>query len=157
VPAPVGVIATAAALLGCGYTQGALGFYAPLTAIWPAWLPIPYLYAAAAALLIATAEGWTGLRRLLSRPWGRICGELSFPFYLVHVPILCSAGAYAYLATRSAPAAIAATLVLALAVAWALALFSRWWLARLNAAVGAVTASLQRGRLGRTGPIASPP
>jgi peptidoglycan/LPS O-acetylase OafA/YrhL len=157
VPTPLGAIATTLALLGCGYTQGALGFYAPLTAIWPAWLPIPYLYAAAAALLIATAEGWTGLRRLLSRPWGRICGELSFPFYLVHVPILCSAGAYAYLATRSAPAAIAVTLVLALAVAWALALFSRWWLARLNAAVGAVTASLQRGRLGRTGPIASPP
>ena len=109
-PAPVGVAATALALLACGYTQGALGFYAPLTAIWPTWLPIPYLYAAAAALLIAMAEGWAGMRRLLSRPWGRACGELSFPFYLVHVPVLCSVGAYAFLATRSAPAAIAATL-----------------------------------------------
>ena len=149
VPAPVGAAATVLALLGCGYTQGALGFYAPLTATWPAWLPIPYLYAAAAALLIATAEGWVGMRRLLSRPWGRVCGELSFPFYLVHVPVLCSAGASAFLLTGSAPIAIAATLALALAAASLLALFSRWWLARLNAAVGAL--------LGRRGgaPVAS--
>ena len=146
-----------AALLACGYTQGALGFYAPLTAIWPTWLPIPYLYAAAAAALITAAEGWTGMRRLLSRPWGRACGELSFPFYLVHVPVLCSVGAYAFLATRSAPAAIAATLVVSLLAAAALAGFSRWWLARLNVAVGVLTASFQRGRLGRVGPIASPP
>jgi peptidoglycan/LPS O-acetylase OafA/YrhL len=157
VPAPVGAPATALALLACGYTQGALGFYAPLTAIWPTWLPISYLYAAAAALLIATAEGWTGMRRLLSRPWGRACGELSFPFYLVHVPILCSVGAYAFLVTQSAPAAIVATLVVSLVVATALAGFSRWWLAKLNVAVGALMASLQRGRLSRAGPIASSP
>ncbi len=157
VPGPAGVVATALALLGCGYTQGALGFYAPFTAIWPTWLPIPYLYAAAAALLIATAEGWTGMRRLLSRPWGRACGELSFPFYLVHVPVLCSAGAYAFLVTRSAPAAIVATLVVSLVAATALAGFSRWWLAKLNVAVGVLMASAQRGRPGRTGPVASPP
>ena len=157
VPAPVGVVTAAAALLACGYTQGALGVYAPLTAVWPSWLPIPYLYAAAAAALITAAEGWTGMRRLLSRPWGRACGELSFPFYLVHVPVLCSVGAYAFLATRSAPAAIAATLVVSVLAAAALAGFSRWWLARLNVAVGVLTASFQRGRLGGVGPIASPP
>jgi peptidoglycan/LPS O-acetylase OafA/YrhL len=157
VSAPIGAVATALALLGCGYTQGALGFYAPLTAIWPTWLPIPYLNAAAAALLIATAEGWFGMRRLLSRPWGRVCGELSFPLYLVHVPVLCSAGAYVFLATRSAPAAIAATLVVSLVAATALAGFSRWWLAKLNVAVSVLMASFQGGHLGRTGPIASPP
>jgi peptidoglycan/LPS O-acetylase OafA/YrhL len=148
VPAPVGVVATALALLACGYTQGALGFYAPLTAIWPTWLPISCLYAAAATLLIAAAEGWNGMRRLLSRPWGRICGELSFPFYLVHVPILCSVGAYAFLVTRSAPAAIAATLAVSLIAATLLALFSRWWLARLNFAIGALLAHGRRGPLG---------
>ena len=157
VSAPAGAVAVVVALLGCGYTPGALGFYAPLTAIWPTWLPISYLYAAAAALLIATAEGWTGMRRLLSRPWGRVCGELSFAFYLVHVPILCSVGAYAFLVTQSAPAAIVATLVVSLVVATALAGFSRWWLAKLNVAVGALMASLQRGRLSRAGPIASSP
>ena len=157
VPAPIGAVATALALLACGYTEGALGFYAPLTAIWPTWLPIPFLYAAAAALLIATAEGWSGMRSLLSRPWGRACGELSFPFYLVHAPVLCSVGAYVFLVTHSGPAAIAAALVVSLAVATALAGFSRWWLARLNVAVGVLMTSFERGRLARTGPIASPP
>ena len=155
--APVGVLATVAALLACGYTQGALGFYAPLTAIWPSWLPIPYLYSAAGVLLIVMAESWSGMRRLLSRPWGRACGELSFPFYLVHVPVLCSLGAYVFVATRSAPLAIAATLVGALVAATALAGFSRWWLAKLNVAVGVLMANLQRDRLGRAGPVASPP
>ncbi len=148
VSAPIGLLATIAGLLGCGYTQGALGFYAPLTAVWPAWLPISYLYAAAATLLIATAEGWSGMRRLLSRPWGRACGELSFPFYLVHVPVLCSAGAYTFLVTGSAPAAIAATLAVSLVAATALAGFSRWWLARLNAAVAVLLARRPREPVG---------
>ena len=148
------MVAVALSLLACGYTQGALGVYAPLSAIWPAWLPIPFLYSVAAATLIVTAESWPGMRRALSRPWGRICGELSFPFYLVHVPVLCSLGAYAYLVTRSAPAAIAATLAGSLAVGWLLALFSRWWLARLNLAVAALLANRPRGGLG---PVASSP
>jgi len=157
VPAPVGAVAVAVALLGCGYTPGAVGFYAPLTAIWPAWLPMPYLYAAAATLLIAIAEGWSGMRWTLSRPWGRACGELSFPFYLVHVPLLCSVGAYAFVVTRSAPAAIAATLVVSFVAAIALAGFSRWWLAKLNVAVGVAMASVQRDHPARTEAIASPP
>jgi peptidoglycan/LPS O-acetylase OafA/YrhL len=152
-PAAFAVVMTGLALLACGYTKGALGVYAPLTAIWPAWLPIPFLYAGAAAMLIVIGESWLGMRRLLSRPWGRICGELSFPFYLVHVPVLCSVGAYAFLLTRSAPAAIGATLVGSLAAAWGLALFSRWWLARLNFAVGALLANRRRGGLGS---VASP-
>jgi peptidoglycan/LPS O-acetylase OafA/YrhL len=157
IPAPVGIVVTAAALLACGYTQGALGFYAPLTAIWPSWLPIAYLYSAAGVLLIVMAESWSGMRRLLSRPWGRACGELSFPFYLVHVPVLCSLGAYVFLATRSAPLTIVATLAVALVTATALAGFSRWWLAKLNVAVGVLMAALQPDRMSRTGPVASPP
>jgi peptidoglycan/LPS O-acetylase OafA/YrhL len=155
-PAPIGAVAAALALLACGYSQGALGVYAPLTAIWPNWLPIPYLYAVAAAVLILTAEGWNGMRALLSRPWGRICGELSFPFYLVHVPILCSAGAYVFLATQSRWAAIAATLAVSLAAAAALAWFSRWWLETLNLGVAALLGRLQRGRPRPVDPLASP-
>ena len=147
-PAALALPAIALGLLACGYTQGALGLYAPLSAIWPAWLPIPFLYAGAAAMLIVTAESWPGMRALLSRPWGRICGELSFPFYLVHVPVLCSVGAYAFLVTRSAPAAIGATLAVSLAAAWLLALFSRWWLARLNVAAAALLASRRQSGLG---------
>ncbi|THD43192.1 MAG: acyltransferase [Bradyrhizobium sp.] len=153
-PAVVSAIVVALALLACGYTQGALGVYAPLTAIWPVSAPIPFLHATGAAALIMMAESWPGMRALLSRPWGRICGELSFPFYLVHLPILCSAGAYVFLATGSAPAAIAATLVVSLAVAWLLALASRWWLARLNVAVVALLASRRQAGLGS---IASSP
>jgi peptidoglycan/LPS O-acetylase OafA/YrhL len=153
-PHALGASAIALALLALGYTQGALGVYASLTAIWPTWLPISFLYAAAAATLIVAAETWRGMRRALSRPWGRLCGELSFPFYLVHVPALCSAGAYTFLMTHSAPAAIAATLVVSLAAASALAVFSRWWLARLNLAVGALLGRRARSALG---PIASSP
>ncbi len=147
-PAMFALVMIALALLACGYTQGALGVYAPLTAVWPTWLPLPFLYAGGAAMLIVTGESWPGMRRLLSRPWGRICGELSFPFYLVHVPVLCSVGAYAFIVTRSTPAAIGATLAVSLAAAWGLALFSRWWLARLNVAVEAFQASRRQGGLG---------
>ena len=131
-------VTVALALLVCGYTDGARGFYAPFAMVLPPWLPLPALYAAAAAALIAAVESWPGLQRGLSSRWGRICGELSFPFYLIHLPVLCSAGAFALLATGSRATAIGATLAIAIGAAFLLALVNRWWLATLNLAVAAL-------------------
>jgi peptidoglycan/LPS O-acetylase OafA/YrhL len=120
------------ALLASGYTRGAGGFYAGVTAVFPADLPVSYVYAFAAATLIATAGGSNGMKAFLSRRWGHVAGEMSFPFYLVHALTLCSVGAFTLTATGSKPAAIAATFASSLAAAWLLARFNRWWVDRLN-------------------------
>ena len=91
-------------------------FYAPLTAIWPTWLPIPYLYAAAAA----AADRHGGAAGAACADCCRGHGAArAASFHSRSISstcrCLCSVGAYVFcLATRSAPAAIAAALVAAL-------------------------------------------
>src|SRR5208282_2227056 len=109
-PAGLAAIAVVLALLMCGYTPGAAGFYAGVTAVYPSALPPSYVYAFAAAMLMLAAEGWRGMKAFLSRRWGFVSGELSFPFYLVHVLLLCSLGAFTFVETGSKAAAIAASL-----------------------------------------------
>ena len=155
--APAGLAAAAVvlALLMCGYTPGAGGFYAGVTSVYPSALPAPYVYATAAAMLIAAAEGSRGMKAFLSRRWGLVSGELSFPFYLVHVLMLCSLGAFTLTATGSKAAAIAATLASSLAAAWLLARFNRWWVDRLNVGVAALLLSAEKKRLQQARTIAS--
>jgi peptidoglycan/LPS O-acetylase OafA/YrhL len=143
-PAIIALPAVILALLMCGYTRGAGGFYAGVTAVYPSVLPEPYLYGIAAAILIAAAEAWRGMKSFLSRRWGFISGELSFPFYLVHVPSLCSLGAVTLTATGSKAAAIAATLASSLAAAWLLQRFNRRWVDRLNVGVAAILRGAER-------------
>ncbi len=147
--APAGLAAAAVvlALLMCGYTPGAGGFYAGVTAAYPAALPVSYVYAVAAAMLILAAEGSRGMKAFLSRRWGVVSGELSFPFYLVHLLMLCSLGAFTLIETGSEAAAIAATLASSLAAAWLLARFNRWWVDRLNAGVAALLSGGEKNRL----------
>jgi len=149
-PGIVALPAVILALLMCGYTRGAGGFYAGVSAVYPSAMPEPYLYAIAAAMLIVAAEGWAGMKSFLSRPWGFISGELSFPFYLVHVLALCSLGALTLTATGSKAAAIATTLVSSLAGAWLLQHLNRWWVDQLNVFVDAILRSADRKRLQQT-------
>ncbi len=105
----------------------------------------PVLWVPASLLLILAAIGCPRLDRLLSGGWARRLGQLSFPIYLVHVPVLCSLGAWTYVATipgLGRPGATAVTVVAVLAGTLAAALlvggFDRWWIARVNRAVRAV-------------------
>lgn len=69
----------------------------------------------------------------LENRFGGILGYLSFPIYLVHVPIIWSAGSLAFLRWGSALPAIAVTVALTLLVAWPLAALDRAWVRRLQA------------------------
>lgn len=154
-PAVLAAAAVVLALLMCGYTPGAAGFYAGVTAAYPSALPIHYVYALAAAMLIVAAEGSRGMKAFLSRRWGFVSGELSFPFYLVHVLLLCSLGAFTFVETGSKAAAIAASLASSLGAAWLLARFNRWWVDRLNVGVAALLSGGKKNRLQRARTIAS--
>ena len=101
---------------------------------------------AGSALLIFAAMGSRGMARGLSGSAARWLGRLSFPIYLVHVPVLCSLGAYIYIrvfnlggAQAALLAASVATLSGTILTAIPLAWFDRWWVRRLNLAVNYVS------------------
>jgi len=143
-PASVAAGAVVLALLMSGYTRGAGGFCAGATAARPAALPVSYVYAIAAAILIAAAEGSSGMKAFLSRRWGVVSGEPSLPFYRVHVPMPGSLGAFTLIATGSKATAIAATLTSSLAAAWLLQRFNPRWIDRLNVGVAALLSSAEK-------------
>ncbi len=149
IPASAAAAAVVLAFLMNGYTRGAGGFYTGVTAVFPADLPVSYVYAIAATILIATTANSNGMKAFLSRRWGLVAGELSFPFYLVHALTLCSLGAFTLTVTGSKAMAIAATLASSLAAAWLLQRFNRWWVDRLNIAIPALLQSAEAKRLQR--------
>lgn len=102
-------------------------------------IPPELAQAVGAVLIIVAVQGCPALRARLSGPAAGWLGRLSFPIYLVHVPILCSAGCAAYLAVQAvlpAPwpgvSAVLVTLALTLAAAVPLARFDAWWTGRLS-------------------------
>ena len=138
-PAMVGWLAVPVAVFFAGYLEGNPHWH---------WLkgilgrtPDPYLtYSLAAALLIAAVEGTPSLRRVLSARWGVVLGRLSFPLYLLHVPVICSAGSALLIALHPVlpdPVARVAAGLGAVALTFLLALplarVDRWWVARLAA------------------------
>jgi peptidoglycan/LPS O-acetylase OafA/YrhL len=89
------------------------------------------LNAFGAALLIFAIErsffaGW------LSNPGMKILGEFSFPIYLIHVPVICSAGTAIFLASGSQVLATASSGALAVVAAVPLVWFNSKWLAIIN-------------------------
>lgn len=133
-----GLACLAVAVYCLGYSgvrRGAYGAFAWLT---PFRFPSVYLNILGALLLIAAVERCRPLHTALSAPWGAVLGRLSFPLYLVHVPVLCSLGCWAYLAAAQvAPApypvlagglaTIAGSFVVAVPLAW----LNEWWIACL--------------------------
>lgn len=85
-----------------------------------------------AALLIGVVETFPPLRRLFSGRLPAILGELSFPVYLLHVLVICTAGSAIYL-RYGALSAIVTVFIVTLAAAVPLARFNGWWVARVNA------------------------
>ena len=96
---------------------------------------------AGSVLLILAGIGSAVVARSLSGTWARWLGRLSFPIYLVHVPVLCSVGAYVYVrvfemagAQAALPAAVISTLLGTVAAAIPLSRLDRWWVRKLNIA-----------------------
>jgi peptidoglycan/LPS O-acetylase OafA/YrhL len=102
--------------------------------------PAELAHAIGAALIILAVQGCDRLARNLSGRAAGWLGRLSFPIYLVHVPILCSAGCAGFVAVhRVLPApgpaitAVVITVTLTLAAAVPLAGFDAWWTRWLSA------------------------
>lgn len=128
-------------LVGVWLAGWSLGHGADLWIARRAGLCIPPELAQAigALLILMAAQGCPALAARLSGRAAAWLGRVSFPIYLVHVPILCSAGCASYLAAGRvlpgawpAAIAIAVTLAVTLAVSVLLARFDAWWTGRLT-------------------------
>ena len=84
---------------------------------------------------------------LSGRP-ARFLGDLSFPLYLVHVPVICSLGSWALLASGSTALGAAAAILGSILVALPLMVFNNWWVQVLGALFN---------RFRRGGPMAATP
>jgi len=115
-------------LFGFTYEQKLL-IDAPLKAVMPAGDTSHFVWDAGAALMILLLLGNPFLKRLFSGRWAVWLGLLSFPIYLLHGPVMLSAGATAFLsgleqfgvagsAVAAALISIALTLLCALPLVW---------------------------------------
>ena len=137
---PVVLVTAALAIVLCGYEgyskpTGFYAFMAPFAA--PEIEPV--LHGIAAVGIVALALFCEPLRRQLARPTAALLGRLSFPLYLVHLPILLAliAPAHSSLdanlgAILAAPLAFLVFVALTLAAAYPLARFDEWWVRKLR-------------------------
>jgi peptidoglycan/LPS O-acetylase OafA/YrhL len=128
--------------------------HAPIKALMPAGETAHFVWDASAALIIMVLLGNPFLCHIFSKAWAARLGLISFPLYLLHVPIMLSAGAASFMstvATLGISAAIlvaaAVTIVLTLLCALPLAWVDKAW----TGALGRVTA-----RLLKSGPANNP-
>jgi peptidoglycan/LPS O-acetylase OafA/YrhL len=95
--------------------------HAPIKALLPAGETAHFVWDVSAALIILLLLGNPFLRTLFSKNWAVWLGVLSFPIYLLHVPIMLSAGA-ASIVNASGPFGITGAVFLAAAVTLGLTL-----------------------------------
>ena len=117
----------------------------PLKALLPASETAHFVWDFSAALIIMVLLGNPALRGAFSKPWAVWLGILSFPLYLLHVPLMLSAGAASFINTLPALGitgavllAIAVTITLTLACALPLAWADKAWTAVLGRVTGAL-------------------
>jgi peptidoglycan/LPS O-acetylase OafA/YrhL len=141
IPLPVAMVLIAAAIVLMGYSAGAGGVFAFASALPASAATAVYIHTVAAAALMVAVHHAGPVREALSGTWAEAVGDLSFPLYLVHVLVLCSAGSWLCVTTAGyAPheaarwAGAAATVVVSIVAALPLIAFNGWWLARVNAA-----------------------
>jgi peptidoglycan/LPS O-acetylase OafA/YrhL len=108
--------------------------HAPIKAVIPAGDTSHFVWDIGAVLLIGVLLGNPFLRRIFSKTWAVWLGLLSFPIYLLHGPIMLSAGAASFMTglsalgvAGSAMAAAAITIVLTLLCAVPLVWIDKAW------------------------------
>ncbi len=138
-PLPAALAMACAGIFLLGYTGVQAGAFRWVAALWPQAIRADGLNTVGAVLLVLAVEQSASLHIALSHRWGAWLGRLSFPLYLVHVPVICSVGAACYLGMHPDPgawlprlAACAIGAAVALAAACPLMWANEWWVARLN-------------------------
>ena len=112
---------------------------APLKAILPDSNAAHFVWDLSAALIIMVLLGNRAAHHIFSKPWAIWLGRLSFPLYLLHVPIMLSAGAAIIISTVGALGMAGAvllaafvTIVISLACALPLAWVDIAWTSTLR-------------------------
>jgi peptidoglycan/LPS O-acetylase OafA/YrhL len=128
-----------------GYAGQTTGAFFPFAWIARIFIPPQYVNMTGALALLFAAETSLWLRGFLSRGWGVFLGRVSFPLYLLHVPVLCSAGCGVFLALvgrygmpRAQIAGVATTIAVSFALAYPLSRINDWWLTQLNRVVARI-------------------
>jgi peptidoglycan/LPS O-acetylase OafA/YrhL len=133
-PRGIAYMALLMALYLLGFSGADLGIYAVL--YHPIFVTHSYeVNVIGAGILITVIETSPAIRKIFSGPISQFLGDLSFPIYLVHVLIICSAGSAIYLWAGAAPAVLA-VLILSVLISLPLIAFNKWWIKHLNAAIG---------------------
>jgi peptidoglycan/LPS O-acetylase OafA/YrhL len=107
--------------------------HAPIKAILPAGETAHFVWDVSAALIIMVLLGNPFLRHVFSKTWAIWLGLLSFPIYLLHVPIMLSAGAV-IIVNAVGPFGVTVAVLLAAAMTMTLTLACALPLARLDQA-----------------------
>ncbi|MBZ9886735.1 acyltransferase [Mesorhizobium sp. BR1-1-3] len=134
-----------------GYAGSAVGIYRPFAVLdvasdvglRQACVAIP-----ASVMLVYAVLSVDEPLSWLSGKVARFLGDLSFPLYLVHVPVICSLGSWVLLTSGSTALGAAAAILGSILAALPLMTFNNWW-------VQMVGALFNRFRHG--GPIAAAP
>lgn len=136
---PIALVTAALAIVLCGYEgySRPTGFYAFMAPFASPEIE-PVLHGIAAVAIVALALFCEPLRKQLARPTAALLGRLSFPLYLVHLPILLALVAPVHscldasLGALAAPPAFLLFVVLTLAAAYPLARLDEWWVGQLR-------------------------
>jgi peptidoglycan/LPS O-acetylase OafA/YrhL len=150
VPIAVGTASLAVVLCGYDGYSKPVGFYALMVHFeWSDTEPLVHGVAAVAILVLVLF--CDPIRRSLAGPTAALVGRLSFPIYLVHLPILLGlvSPIHSYMATRfdntvAAPMALVLLVTFTLAAAYPLAHLDEWWVRKLRDIAGLMIAKLQR-------------
>jgi peptidoglycan/LPS O-acetylase OafA/YrhL len=125
--------------------------HAPIAAMLPPGETAHFVWDAGAAMIIMVLLGNPFLCHVFSKTWAKWLGLLSFPIYLLHVPIMLSAGATSIISaaapcgtTGAVLLAAAVTLALTLLCALPLAWVDKSWTALLGRAVDRLMKSAAR-------------
>jgi peptidoglycan/LPS O-acetylase OafA/YrhL len=150
VPIAVGTAGLAVVLCGYDGYSKPVGFYAFMVHLeWSDTEPLVHGIAAVAMLALVLFCG--PIRRSLAGPGAALMGRLSFPIYLVHLPVLIGlvSPIHSYMAVRfdtavAAPTAFVLLVTLTLAAAYPLARLDEWWVRKLREFARLVLARLPR-------------
>lgn len=128
------MVAVALALLG--YAGHSVGVYKPLVILEVGGstdtLRQTYVAILASIMLVYAVLTTENPPAWLSGKAAKILGDLSFPLYLVHVPVICSVGSWVFLASGSAALSAAASILASIVAALPLIVFNNWWVAAVG-------------------------